>query len=300
MNKFLNILLFLCFLILVILVLIKAEGINSDFFNQNKLFSDIKNPQINVLNDNIVKIKINQPTPLSYKTKAEVLEQRKKYVADSIFASDNYEPSEEVFGQIEDGKPWVSMNGCRYNNEPAITEGPSEETRFLNNPSILAGIEYPYYLPFYQNNPQCTKIDFPFKAEYNQKQKEITVYYKDELLKYAENKYIINEQMLEGTNARDLGYPYAYVDLQKSENIRFPNESNISNSIAEFQNFIHVGGSCAVEGGCNNGSPRQEELIFQKEKLRVPAVIYIKLWKNRPLNPSDPADITEKIIVYEK
>ena len=276
--------------VLFILVLIKAEDMDYAFFNK-------KEAKFSIANNNIKQIKINQPTPLSYKTKAEVYELRKKYVADSVFASDDYEPSEAVFGQIEDNKPWVSVNGCRYNHEPAVVDGPSEETRFLNNPSVLIGISYPYYLPFQQNNPKCTQIDFPFKAEYNQKQKEITVYYKDELLKYANNKYIINEQMLDGTNARDLGYPYAFVSLNKSQNIKFISETNISNSIAEFQNFIHLGGSCAVEGGCNNGSPRQEELVFTKEKQKEQAVIYIKLWKNRPLTPSEPADVKEKIII---
>ena len=48
------------------------------------------------------KIYIAQPIPLSYKSKQEIYNIRKNAVKKSIFNYDYYEPSNEVFGQIED------------------------------------------------------------------------------------------------------------------------------------------------------------------------------------------------------
>ena len=67
--------------------------------------------------ENIINVEINHPTPLSYKTKKEVYDLRKKYVKKSIFDIPNYEPSDEVFGGIEDNKPWISTNRVDIKNQ---------------------------------------------------------------------------------------------------------------------------------------------------------------------------------------
>ena len=86
-----------------------------------------------------VDIPVNLPTAFSNLTKNEILDIRKKYVATSLFANQNYTPSESVFGSIEDNKPWISTNLCHKPDEPLRTDGVSEEARFINNPTILVG-----------------------------------------------------------------------------------------------------------------------------------------------------------------
>ena len=63
---------------------------------------------------NKIRIPFNSPTHLSYKPKEEIYDLRKHYVNKSIFADANYEPSNEVFGQIESNKPWNSIKQCLY------------------------------------------------------------------------------------------------------------------------------------------------------------------------------------------
>ena len=107
--------------------------------------------------------------------------------------------------------------------------------------------------------------------------------------------------MFNGVNARDLGYKYAYLDKKKSTyDVDFISSDNLSTGIQEFQNFIHLGSSCGHEGGCNNGSPRQHFLEFKSNETSYNyenRYIQIKLWKNKPKSPEDPADITERIIL---
>ena len=84
--------------------------------------------------------------------------------------------------------------------------------------------------------------------------------------------------------------------------MQFVNNSNISTNITEFQDFIHSGGSCGHESGCNNASPSQPMLDFENShKQNAPyeynKEIYIKLWKNKPLSQNDKPDIVERIII---
>ncbi|MBD5402170.1 hypothetical protein HDR58_05155 [bacterium] len=252
--------------------------------------------------NSIIEIPVAQPISLSYKSKSFVYKVRKEAVAKSIFATQNYEPSEYVFGQIENFKPWIACDVCKDRNDPYTIEGPSEETRFILNPAMLVAIEYPF--SFNDEGLSWCKSPIenliPKKISYDGSKKEISVTY--EKLPFTTNGnhtfYIFN-----GLNAKDLGYQYAYLDNSKSTyKVDFSNEYNFSHEVIEFQNYIHVGGSCGVEGGCNNGSPRQSFLEFKEnntEYLHSNREIYIKLWKNRPNSPYDKADITEKIILEE-
>ena len=68
---------------------------------------------------------------------------------------------------------------------------------------------------------------------------------------------------------------------------------NISKEIYRFKDFVHVGASCGVQGGCNNISPHQTELDYRL--LHLPAEMTIKLWKEKPMNPYMKADIYYRI-----
>lgn len=216
-------------------------------------------------NDTSLKyIHVNPMLPFSGKTKAEIYAIRKKYVNTSIFSGSDYEPSDEVFGSIEDNKPWISNNVCRdKQDDPMDTTGPSEESRFINNPSILIGLEYPFGFYNVTDHGYCrtdkTNL-IPQIVLYDPQQKLITVTYMQ--LPFETNDWTFYD--FNGVNARDFGYKYLYLDKSKSTyDITFNNPENISKGVYELNNFIHLGFSCRAKTGCNNGSPRQEFIEFK-------------------------------------
>lgn len=260
------------------------------------LFFQLKIQSIAASDD--IEIKVNSPIPLSYKSKQEIYNLRKNAVANSIFKNLNYEPSDEVFGQIEDFKPWISMNAC-YIDKRAVITGPSEEARFILNPEILVAIEYVYgayckdgdYIP----NIQAKSV------KYSKSKNEITVVYEKLINETLSNETVYS---FKGLNARDLGYKYAYIDKSKSTyNLIFTDkDNNISTNIAEFEDFLHNGGSCQHESGCNNGSPYQPMLDFENSHAKNSPFqknkeIYVKLWRKMPNSYNDKPDIVERIII---
>lgn len=245
---------------------------------------------------------VNPLAYLSGKPKSAIYRLRKKYVAQSLFANPNYQPSEAVFGGIVDGKPWIDANPCSIDGSKRQgTNSFSEESRFITNPNMLVAIEYPFSFSNQPSNWCEDSINqlIPQEINYSKEKNEIIVVYNQLPFMAPVGKswfYVLN-----GLNARDLGYKYAYVDNSKSTyKPHYTDSTNISNSVVEFQNYIHLGGSCGYESGCNNGSPRQTYLEFQDNfteyKYRN-REIYIKLWKNRPASKNSPADITERIVL---
>ena len=103
---------------------------------------------------------------------------------------------------------------------------------------------------------------------------------------------------INGVNAKDFGYNYIYLDKSKSTyNINFVSNDNISTSVKDINNFIHLGGSCRVEGGCNNLSPERRDLKFTPSTVAAGVSnpsLYIKLWKSMPSSPNDEADLNVK------
>ena len=278
-------------------------GYEQNYDNQQDSYNSSNNsysiPSAPTLNLSSKNVSVNPPIPLSYKSKAEVFALRMAAVEKSIFKNPSYKPSEEVFGGIEDGKPWISINSCvQMNDGKSDISGASEESRFILNPTALVMINYPF-------SNWCSAGEYKeheniSAVSYDASKNEIIVTY------YMLNfPTLTNNALYEfnGVNARDLGYKYAYVDKSKSTfDLQFTNDENIGNSVAEFQNFLHTGGSCKHESGCNNGSPYQPMLHFENpHKENAPyknnKEIYIKLWKNRPNSTYDAPDIVERIII---
>ena len=249
---------------------------------------------------NYVNIKVNYPISLSYLTKQRIYNIRKQYISESIFENKYYEPSEYVFGQIEDKKPWLSIYLCEDEDakEHSIN-GPSEESRFILNPTVLVALEYPFYITGsdYEWCHSNEAIMLPKSVSYSGKNNEISVTYTSLPIVIQNNSFY----QFNGINAKDLGYKYFYIDKEKSTYIpEFTSANNPSTNIQEFNNFIHLGSSCRHPGGCNNGSPRQPSLEFQyksEKYTRHNAVIYLKLWKERPESADSVSDINEKIII---
>lgn len=247
--------------------------------------------------DDTINIKINQMECFSGKTKQEIYDIRKKYVAKSIFKSDNYEPSEEVFGQIEDGLPWRSVftEVCHYeDNKEYETRGPSEESKFINNPAMLIGLShFGKTPPYYRRCDGTIGWAVPYKITYSKNNKLITVYYKN---LHALNRDAIYS--LETINAQDFGYKYGKMIPNNEISFLNPND-NISTRIYEFKDFIHKGNSCGVNGGCNNCSPYTEGYVFtpllNQEEKQVKFLDF-KLWKSKPENENNTCDMTYRIV----
>ena len=192
-----------------------SSGYGSNYeedYNDNQETSKTTEYSSNTNNFSSNMILATQPVPLSYKSKAEVFALRKEAVSKSIFKNSDYQPSTEVFGQIEDGKPWVSMNSCvLQGDERSVISGPSEESRFILNPTALVMINYPFsnWCSVGENKPHENISG----VSYNENKNEIIVTY--DMLYYST---LSNNAFYEfqGLNARDLGYKYAYVDTSKS------------------------------------------------------------------------------------
>lgn len=293
-----------CFVLILAaasLVLINKAAAGYNEYSVSSGYASGGDSYNNSMGSSLSVIPVNYPLSLSYKSKAEVFSLRKAAVQKSIFKNPDYQPSDEVFGQIEDGKPWISMNSClQEDTRKTEISGPSEEARFIMNPTALVMINYPFgnwcKAGEYEPHENVSSI------KYDSSKNEIIVTY--EILNFPT---IDNDAFYEfyGLNARDLGYKYGYIDKSKSTfDLQFVNPKNIGNSIVEFQNYLHTGGSCKHETGCNNGSPFQPMLHFENPhrnntEYNNNKEIYIKLWKNRPNSVYDKPDIVEKIVIEQ-
>lgn len=236
-------------------------------------------------------VPINPMTDLNYKTKEEIYKLRKSYVEKTIFKNRRYTPSEAVFGQIEDKKPWLGIEALTcYGKNPKANMGLSEESRYLNNPTMLIGLDRDSF----DEKPvsQCSVVDYlmPVKINYSKDENTIKV-----IFEVSEYKGDLGKNfLLKGLNAKDLGYPYAYAD--KVENAAFLQpDVNISTDVYLFKDFLHLGQACGVKGGCNNGSPFQKELNFTV--MKYPASVHFKLWKKQPKSKDAKEDINYLIIL---
>ena len=242
-------------------------------------------------------IPLNPMAELDFMTKKEVYDLRKRSVLQhNGLVREGYEPSEAVFGQIVDNRPWWGIYGI-YGLGPGqrSIEGPSEESRFLLNPYLLIGLceknafrtgvapdDYP---PVY---PKPTSI-----AWYADRLLEIIVYDVHDHFSFVNGLYGREQYKLDliAYNARDLRFNYLYVDTGKSDAVVWANSERKAVLIRQ---YIHCGGSCGYAGGCNNMSPLQSELGI--ELTSIPAKAYIKLWRDDPKSVDGPSDMD--VIVY--
>ncbi len=254
--------------------------------------------------DSGISIEINEHISLSEKTKEEIFDLRKDYVSNSIFASPNYEPSEEVFGQIIDQMPWISTDFC--SSAPdwiANIDGPAIHSIYITNPSIPILLDLPYYLSKNDPNDRCSTMTYyltPLEATYSEEKKEVTVTYPLPHVMHSNAAF-----QLVGVNARDFGYNYIFLDEDKSTyKIKYMEEDNVSNKVIRLEDFIHLGTACHHESGCNNLSPMKNDLEFQPPEpssvTKSKVQLYLKLWKEEPSSAYAEPDFTERIIFIKK
>ncbi len=266
-----------------------------------------KNVKISKLvpDKNFEELSVNPLTSFTGKTKDEILSLRTDFVKKSIFANDKYKPNEDVFGKIEDKKPWWGIDyiTCTDNDIPTSKrkEGDSEESRFINNPNVLVGIQLnKSYIKNSANQKICNDkslLFIPKSIYYDKSNKLIIVKYNPSknILEKINGAYFI-KLLLVGLNARDFGYNWIYVS--NSNNLMFLPEilgkKMVNEKPQKLYDHIHLGNACQVEGGCNNSSPYQPSLSFEIKQL--PANMTISLWKSKPIYKNQPADFYMKII----
>ena len=236
-------------------------------------------------------IPINSMSDLNNKTKSEILAQRKLFVEQTIFKNKNYKPSKEVFGQIIDNKPWLSIDALTCTGSGLNAhKGLSEESRYINNPTMLIGLDRVNFDDKPKN--QCSAVDYLMPTKINYSKDENTLKVVFEVSSYQGD--LGKNFLLKGLNAKDLGFQYALAD--SINNLVFLQlDKNISTDIHQFKDFIQLGMVCGVQGGCNNGAPFQKELNFTV--MKYPASIHFKLWKKPPENKDVKEDINYLIIL---
>jgi hypothetical protein len=243
----------------------------------------------------------------NFKSKEEILEQRKKYVElTPQLVTGTYKPSPSVFGALEDKKPWWGMYGrCVWGSGDKSIEGPAEESRFISNPLLLVGAD-PASANMWQKNKiepgDLEQPDFPLVW----KPKTLT-YWPDR--KMAQIVYDVNDfhnQMIKwrkklispviytafslvAYNARDFGFNWIWLAADKSINIE--NYANPKVEPVQIKQMIHCGGTCGYKGGCNNMSPLTMS-IDRIKYAKLPARAYVMLWKEKPKNVTDEPDMT--------
>ena len=238
------------------------------------------------------KIELNDMIKLDLMKKTEILELREKYVSEyPELLNAAYKPSEDVFGQVEDGKPWWGILGISYygSGQKSI-EGPSKESRYIINPFLLVAISehmaHPVNDPSLSPVPICPK---PIALEWEGRSKATATFevgeFWDLQAKYHYDDAGKNEFDLIAYNARDFGFNYLYIGKNESHNAVL----NDNKEPIQIRQFIHCGGSCGYPGGCNNMSPYQPELTVSVSSL--PATLYIKLWRNKPVTTDSDADM---------
>lgn len=221
-----------------------------------------------------------------------------------------YEPAPEVFGGIEDGRPWWGLYGLYHGPGSRSIEGDAEESRFILNPFLLVGIHVHGKLHTVTgDDPRAT---VPFEEQ--MRSKNFPLYCKPTDLVWipqqsrAEVKYDISGYVrgrsafcleplapcpatisLVAYNARDFGFNYLYLLPRDCDYVE--NDHQGVEPI-KIKHFIHCGTSCGYPGSCcNNMSPS----LIKLESITVtalPAKAQVSLWKSQPTSVLDQPDMT--------
>jgi len=248
----------------------------------------------------VINLRINPMIELDFKSKKEIYEIRKSYVLQypqllNKLIEGEYSPSEAIFGAIEDNKAWYGIIGQSYYGPgDRLMDGPSEETRFIANPFLLVGLDSGVMLVVDGYDPHLPPIMIypePLSLVWSTDCSSATVKYNLNSFWQKHHRYHdpdIEERGLDlvGFNARDFGFNYLYVDPQKSQNA-FSMQAGYQPAMIRL--YIHCGGNCGYAGCCNNMSPEQPELRVKINSL--PAVLYLKLWRNAPTSIEQSPDM---------
>ncbi|MBN2407736.1 MAG: hypothetical protein JXJ19_08565 [Elusimicrobia bacterium] len=242
-----------------------------------------------------INIPLNRPEELDFMTKEDIYSMREQRVMEYPgLLSGGYRPRDAVFGQILSGKPWGGILGVfHYGQGENSIAGPSEESRFILNPFLLAGLAEKY-VHRSVNTKGKPEANYPVPESLIWKPREreagvtydISGYWKKNMPLFGLKASDLRSFLISAYNARDFGFRYIYIVPGESYNIT---PRRISGSAVMISQFLHCGGSSGYPGGCNNMSPLIPELDVTVSGL--PARIYLKLWENQPANVKDDPDM---------
>lgn len=251
-----------------------------------------------------VDIALLEPQALNFKSRYDVLNMRRVEIEKQRLITNAYNPTPDIFSEIQDNKPWWGMHGQFVWGEGEHSiEGPAEESRFLLNPYMLVAPSS--WTTEIWDRQKITaadldRRDFPFswmpeslrwwpsnataQAVYNITQFDRNLStWKDRLYTGDNHKF-----GLVAYNARDFDLNFLYIVPDKSKNITNSHKSKEAWQIVQ---KIHCGDSCKYPGGCNNMSPAAQE-VDDISLAGLPARACIYLWKDRPQNTSQRPDFT--------
>lgn len=257
-------------------------------------------------------IPLAPPVELDFLDKDAVLDLRRQAVAryPQLMAGD-YEPS-EVFRWIEDGRPWWGIRGQFYNGPgPNSIAGPSEESRFIMNPYLLLHAEF-FGFSFYNGGrlqwnasaaAHLEAPDFPYYCppqdlEWQPRAAHMQVSYDvsgcmARLNPYTTRPMTIADARFDLTsyNARDMNLNWIWVDYAASLNV---GKDQPPAGPYKIEHYLHRGGSCGYEGGCNNMSPPSPP-IDNLYLTALPARLEARLWRDEPESIGATPDMTVTI-----
>ncbi len=262
-----------------------------------------------------IAIPIHSMIELDFKTRGEVYAIRKEAVAENselwqalqvgglpellrgaaVRFLKPYEPRNDIFGQIIDNKPWWGIAGLVYYGPgPNSIEGASEESRFISNPYLLVGLDYPnaFIVPTGRTYKEVYPVPYGLfwspdlksaKVRY-----DISAFWREELGYHYESEAGFKRTLdLRAYNAHDLGFNYLYLIPEQSRNVT---SGNPGDKAIYLRQFIHCGGSCGYSGGCNNMSPTMPEVNITP--VALPATAVIALWRKEPGSTHQTPDMT--------
>lgn len=261
---------------------------------------------VSQVDSEVISFKVYNPENFNDKTKQDIYDIRKTNVGNSPLYPKNYEPSDEIFGQIVSGKPWRGKYSAPCKSDSSNTSrGEALLSPIVNNPNALIA---PFALAITSNrslgSDYCKAHDSilfsPRKIEYNAARKLLEITYPIDDIVIGKNQY--NEKiwlLLVALNARDAGYNYiAAKDIQggffydstwDNYSQTYKPYDNITKIVYNFHDYIHLGTSCELPGGCNNISPRQAPMEFALSERN--AKIMLKLWRKQPASSNSTPDL---------
>jgi hypothetical protein len=251
----------------------------------------------------VIDIPILPPAELNFKTRSEIFAMRNREISKhpQLLVS-GYAPSNNVFGQVEDSRPWWGTLGeAYYHAGKNSIKGQAVQSRYILNPFLLAAVRSTPGLPkdkvreadlAYKNYPTtfpATGLRWWPKEGKAEVTYQLSAWESQMCSLFGYSSFSINGNLgLELINARDLGLPYVYIPPAWAYNVRLG--SPMSEPI-KIPQFIHCGGSCGYPGGCNNMSPATpalDDVMINK----LPARVILLLWKNEPTTWHEAPDMT--------
>lgn len=203
-----------------------------------------------------------------------------------------YEPSPDVFNRMKDGLPWIGFDLHYYGPGPKAVGGLSEESRFILNPFLLAGLTERIIMdrPVHEGWPveplEARDLTWSQDRLWAAVTYPVAGYWEGEIKHGAARPDELTVE-LHLSNARDYGFRYYFIDIEKSIHVQLRIKNR---GVRKIRDRFHVNALCGHPSQCNTSriyDPRDLWLLVSKR----PAAIVVKLWQNKPVAAKDLPDM---------